>query len=187
MDNYPRSTGGAVSSPTFQSARVSSLAVRTPNLKGRQQKNLGNGTDPQDAVTLSQLQSAIAEVTAVATSAAATVADTSTNPVYRLSLNGTIAIAGDVCPREFILTTVTPSICRVDVKNAPTGANAVFAIYQGTTLWLTLTMVAGTTSIVATSAQLSAAGAIASGNYFRVDITAVGTTFPGSYLTVTIQ
>ena len=178
-------------SSTFQNARVNSLAVQVPNLKGRQMKNLGNAVDPQDAVPLSQMQTAIAgvlaEVAAVATSTAATISDTSTNPVYRLSLNGTIGIASDVCPWEFILTTVTPSICRVDVKNAPTGANAVFVIYQGTTLWLTLTMVAGTTSIVATSAQLAAAGAITSGLYFRVDITAVGTTFPGSFLTVTIQ
>src|ERR1700678_2210705 len=127
MDNYSRSTGGTVSS-SFQSARVSSLAVRTPNLKGRQMKNLGNAIDPQDAVPLSQMQTAIAAATTQAKSAAATTADSSTNPFYRLSLSGTIGIASDVCPREFILTTVPPSICRVAVKNAPTGANAVFAI-----------------------------------------------------------
>lgn len=176
-------------SSSFQSARVNSLAVQVPNLKGRQMKNLGDGTDPQDAVTLSQMQSAIAAIPSSTTSAssAAAAAASSGNPVYRLSLNGTFGIASDVCPREFILTTVTPGTARVDVKNAPTGADAVFEIYQNSTLWLTLTMVAGTTSIVATSAQLAAAGAITSGNYWRVDVTQVGTTFPGSYLTVTIQ
>lgn len=176
-------------SSTFQSARVNSLAVQVPNLKGRQMKNLGNATDPQDAVPLSQLQAAIAGLatstgTAVAQASAASV---SSNPVYRLSLNGTIGIASDVCPREFILLTATPTVARVDLKNAPTGASAVFKIYQNSTLWLTLTMTATSTSIVATVAQLAAAGAITFGNYWRVDITAVGTTFPGSFLTVTIQ
>jgi hypothetical protein len=176
-------------SSTFQSARVNSLAVQVPNLKGRQMKNLGNATDPQDAVPLSQLQAAIAGLatstgTAVAQVSAASV---NSNPVYRLSLNGTIGIASDVCPREFILLTTTPTVARVDLKNAPTGASAVFKIYQNSTLWLTLTMTATSTSIVATVAQLTAAGAITLGNYWRVDITAVGTTFPGSSMTVTIQ
>jgi len=175
-------------STNFISARVSSLAVRVPNLKGRQMKNLGNAVDPQDAVPLSQMMAAIAAVpTTNVVSQVTSAAPTSPNPVYRLSLNGTIGIASDVCPREFILLTTTPSVVRVDLKNAPTGASAVFKLYQNATLWLTLTMVATTSSIVATATQLSAAGAITVGNYWRIDITAVGTTFPGSFMTVTIQ
>jgi hypothetical protein len=153
-------------------------------------KNLGNATDPQDAVPLSQLQAAIAGLansTGTAVAQASAAPTSSGNPVYRLSLNGTIGIASDVCPREFILLTATPTVARVDLKNAPTGASAVFKIYQNSTLWLTLTMTATNTSIVATVAQLTAAGAITLGNYWRVDVTAVGTTFPGSFLTVTIQ
>lgn len=151
-------------------------------------KNLGDATDPQDAVSLSQLQTAIAAIpVATVVSSSSSAAPASPNPVYRLSLNGTIGIASDVCPREFVLTTAAPTVARVDLKNAPTGASAVFKIYQNSTLWLTLTMVATTTSIVATTAQLTAAGAITLGNYWRVDITAVGTTFPGSFMTVTIQ
>lgn len=153
-------------------------------------KNLGDATDPQDAVSLSQLNSAIAGVqssTTIINNNGTAVAPASSNPVYRLSLNGTVGIASDVCPREFILLTATPTVARVDLKNAPTGASAVFKIYQNSTLWLTLTMTATNTSIVATAAQLSAAGAITAGNYWRVDITSVGTTFPGSFMTVTIQ
>lgn len=42
----------------LQNARVNILAVQTANLHGRQTKNAGDATDPQDLVTLKQLQAA---------------------------------------------------------------------------------------------------------------------------------
>lgn len=51
----------AILSPNIQS-RVSQLSTKVVDNHGRQHKNIGNATDPQDAVPLSQMQTAIAAV-----------------------------------------------------------------------------------------------------------------------------
>ena len=72
------------------------------------------------------------------------------------------------------------------VKSAPVGADLVFTIYAGNTAWITLTIANGNTSIVATAAQVDAAPVIPANINIRLAITAVGTTFPGSDLSVFI-
>jgi hypothetical protein len=68
------------------------------------------------------------------------------------------------------------------VKTAPSGADLIIKIYQSTVLWQTLTIADGTVTSSATPVP-----GLSSGNYLRVDITQVGTTFPGSDLVVTIS
>jgi hypothetical protein len=72
------------------------------------------------------------------------------------------------------------------VKTAPTGAGLTININVGGTLWMSLTVPAAAASVAATSAQLTTAGAIAGASNITLDITAVGTTVPGSDLSVFI-
>lgn len=72
------------------------------------------------------------------------------------------------------------------VKSAPVGADLTFSVYVGsaTDPWMTLTIPAGSTSVAATAAQIDAAATIPANTNVRLAITAVGTTYPGSDLSV---
>ncbi|HWB97841.1 MAG TPA: hypothetical protein VG672_14100, partial [Bryobacteraceae bacterium] len=59
-------------------------------------------------------------------------------------------------------------------------------IYVGGTAWLTLTIPAGQTAVVATPSQISALTQIPANTAVSIGITAVGTTFPGASLSVFI-
>jgi hypothetical protein len=72
------------------------------------------------------------------------------------------------------------------VGTAPTGAGLTININVGGVLWMSLTIAAGTLSVQASTAQLTASGALAGGAGITLDITAVGTTVPGADLSVFI-
>ncbi|MCC6591616.1 MAG: hypothetical protein IT168_33325 [Bryobacterales bacterium] len=103
-----------------------------------------------------------------------------------LDVAGTLAIGSDLCPRASLLQDSVARAVKAEVKTAPTGADLTVKLYLGTTLWLTLTIPAGATSVTATPAAVEAAEVITAGTNIRVDVTAVGTTFPGSDLSVFI-
>lgn len=172
----------------LRNSQVDGAASKVSNLRGRQIKNGGDGTDPTDLVTLRQLQSVVAGVAKrVPVAASPGTSSGSTNIPYLLNLTGTLAIQSDCCPRRFITQTQQVQLVQIELKIAPTGHSLVVKIYQNSTLWMTLTVAIAGTSIAATSAQLAAATPITQGNFWRVDLTAVGTTIPGSDLAVTIQ
>jgi hypothetical protein len=114
-------------------------------------------------------------------------ASTPAAETYSLSVKGTLAIASDQAPKTYVVDDVTPSTLRVDVKLAPVGANLVVALSYYT--------VAGSPTLVATftvgpgllSNTQTTTVAVPAGAFWEVDITSVGTTFPGSDLTVTVQ
>ncbi len=99
-------------------------------------------------------------------------------PNVIISIDGTLAIGSDLAPMVSLGVTQRATGVRCLVKQAPTGADLTFAIYVGGTLWMTLTIPAGQTSVTATQAQLDAAADITADANIRVDITAAGTTFP---------
>jgi hypothetical protein len=106
---------------------------------------------------------------------------------YSLSVKGTLAIGSDLAPKTYVLKSVTPSVLRVDVKQAPVGANLVVVLSYYTapgaaTEVATFTVAPGKLSDTQTTKVGVPAGA-----WWEVDITGVGTTFPGSDLTVTVQ
>lgn len=106
---------------------------------------------------------------------------------YSLGMQGTLAIATDIAPKVYIPATFVPSVLRADVKQAPTGASLVvvlsfYTVIGSPTVLATFTITDGTLAAVATTIV-----SIPSGNFWELSITAVGTTFPGSDLTVTIQ
>jgi hypothetical protein len=72
------------------------------------------------------------------------------------------------------------------VQAAPTGAAVTFTIYVGGAAWLTLTIPAGQTVVVATPSQITALSQIPANTAVSIGITAVGTTFPGASLSVFI-
>ena len=106
---------------------------------------------------------------------------------YSLSVPGTLAIASDLAPKTYVLVDVTPTLLRVDLKQAPVAATLVILLSYYTTpgsptLVATFTVADGLLFDVETTAI-----PVPSGAWWEVDITAVGTTFPGSDLTVTVQ
>jgi hypothetical protein len=103
-----------------------------------------------------------------------------------LPVGGTIGIQADAAPAFYLNSDFTASAVKAYVKSAPVGADLTFTIYAGATAWMALTIPAGSTSVVATDAQVSGAATIPANTNLRLAITAVGTTFPGSDLSLFI-
>ena len=166
---------------------VSTLVSKVTDLKGRQVKNGGNATDPQDFVTLSQMQAAVAAVQPSSTSSTTSSVPTSTSSssrVFTLQKYGNLAIQTDCAGHLFILQNQKVSTVRADLETAPTGASFICKVYQNSSLWVTLTITATHTTVSAATSGLTQ---LVAGNYLRLDITQVGSTIPGANLTVTIQ
>jgi len=108
------------------------------------------------------------------------------SPGATLQVDGTLAIGSNQAPPLQLNANRTPSAVIGLVGTAPTGAGLTVNINVGGTLWMTLTIAAGDLSVQATSAQLTAGGQIAGGASITLDITAVGTTVPGSDLSAFI-
>src|SRR5690606_4917231 len=77
-----------------------------------------------------------------------------------MGVEGTLAIGSDLAPRVSLHKEAAAVAVRAEVKQAPVGADLVIKIYTDATLFMTLTMAAGTTIIEATQAELAAAPAI---------------------------
>jgi hypothetical protein len=103
-----------------------------------------------------------------------------------IGIDGTLAIGSDQGPRAFFNGATTLKAVRAEVKNAPIGAALTINISAGATLLMTLVMADGTSSISATTGQISAAAQVPANTDVTIDITGVGTTFPGSDLTVSL-
>jgi hypothetical protein len=121
------------------------------------------------------------------TSASASGTAAAGTATYSLEVEGTLGIASDQAPKTYVVADFTPSMLRVDLKQAPVGANLVVTLsYYPTpgapTLVATFTVGSGLLFATATSAV-----AVPLGAFWEVDILGVGTTFPGSGLTVTVQ
>lgn len=106
---------------------------------------------------------------------------------YSLSVDGTLAIGSDQAPKTYVLSQVTPSVLRMDVKQAPIGANLVVLLsyYTApgqTTLVATFTVGPSQLSDTETTTVL-----VPAESWWQVDVISVGTTFGGSDLTVTVQ
>ena len=108
------------------------------------------------------------------------------SPGATLQVDGTLAIGSNQAPPLQLSANRTPSSVVALAGTAPTGAGITVNINVGGTLWMSLTIAAGNTSVQATSAQLTTAGQIAGGSNITLDITAVGTTVPGANLSVFI-
>ena len=103
-----------------------------------------------------------------------------------VAIDGVLAIGPDQGPVALFNGATTLKAARLDCKLAPTGANLSVDIYAGAVLVMTLTILDGTTSIAATAGQIISAPQIPAATNVKVNITAVGTTYPGSDLTLSL-
>jgi hypothetical protein len=105
---------------------------------------------------------------------------------FTLPASGVLGIQSDAAPAFYLNTDFTAGAVKAYVKSAPVGADLTFSIYVGTATdpWITLTIAAGTKSVVATSDQVDTLTTIQANTNVRLALTSVGTTYPGTDLTV---
>ena len=101
-------------------------------------------------------------------------------------MQGTLGIESNAAQPLYLNRPVTVGDVKGYVQTAPTGSGITFTIYVGTTAWLTLTIPAGQTAVVATPLQISALSQIPANMAVSIGIAAVGSTFPGANLSVFI-
>jgi hypothetical protein len=101
-------------------------------------------------------------------------------------MQGTLGVESNAAQPLYLNRPVTVGDVKGYVQAAPTGSGITFTIYVGATAWLTLTIPAGQTVVVATPSQISALSQIPANTAVSVGITAVGTTFPGANLSLFI-
>jgi hypothetical protein len=99
-------------------------------------------------------------------------------------MQGTLGVESNAAQPLYLNRPVTVGDVKAYVQAAPTGAAITFTIYVGGSAWLTLTIPAGQTVVVATPSQIGGLSQIPANTAVSIGITAVGTTFPGANLSV---
>lgn len=175
--------------PNLTTHKVNRDSTQNQNLHGRRITGAGASQGPNDYVTRKELDNAVVKVIPGIPSRPIGSFSSSNGQVYNLIKSGILAIQSDVAPNLILAEGGQPSYVNVTLKNAPVGSVFTVNIYTSTSLttpWMTLTILANTTSIQATNTQLVAALPFTSYTYLRVDVIAVGSIYPGSDLLVTI-
>jgi hypothetical protein len=105
---------------------------------------------------------------------------------FMLPVAGVLGIQSDAAPAFYLNGDMAPGAIKAYVKSAPVGADLTFSLYIGTssTPYITLTIANGSKSVVATSDVIDALAPIPANTNVRLAITSVGTTYPGTDLTV---
>jgi hypothetical protein len=101
-------------------------------------------------------------------------------------MQGTLGIESNAAQPLYLNGPVTVGDVKAYVQAAPTGSGITFTIYVGGAAWLSLTISAGQTTVIATTSQIKALTQIPANTAVSIGITAVGNTFPGSDLSVFI-
>jgi hypothetical protein len=101
-------------------------------------------------------------------------------------MQGTLGVESNAAQPLYLNRPVTVGDVKGYVQAAPTGSGITFTIYVGGAAWLTLSISAGQTVVVATPSQVGALTQIPANTAVSIGITAVGTTFPGANLSVFI-
>jgi hypothetical protein len=104
----------------------------------------------------------------------------------QLTIDGTLAIGSDLCPRTVLAAEARARGVKAVVKTAPTGADLDIRLLIGATTWVDMTIPAGSTEVELTEVEIAALAEIPGDTNIRVDLIGVGTTFPGSGLAVFI-
>ncbi len=99
-----------------------------------------------------------------------------------LSVGGTLAIQSNAAPL-LTVPAITPVSITALVKQAPQGGSVQVQLNVAGQKYLTVTVAQGQTSGSATGSSFAA---IAAGSLLTMDIVAVGTTFPGSDLSLIV-
>jgi len=93
-------------------------------------------------------------------------------------MQGTLGVESNAAQPLYLNRPVTVGDVKAYVQAAPTGAAITFTIYVGGAAWLTLTIPAGQTAVVATPSQIGALIEIPADTAVSIGITAVGQRSP---------
>jgi len=169
----------AVSGPIVLSADMDAAGHRI--------RNLGDAQDFLDALNQAvadrryQRRAAAGTVTQVA--GGAVVAGAQPQALI-LSVPGTLSIRSDAAPLVSLPEAKTPTAVVALLKQPPSGADLTCEVSVGGSVWASITIPNGETEARLGSKGLRQIGA---DQLVVLDITAVGTTFPGADLTVMIR
>ena len=125
-----------------------------------------------------QIHSAVAE--------AATAPTGGSRSDLNLSVDGTLAIGSSMAPIQALAEDATAAAVVCAVELPPIGADITIGITVDGAVWMTLVIPNGQNKVVATAGEIAAAGSLGAGSVVGIQLSTVGTTFPGSDLTVTI-
>lgn len=146
-----------------------------------------SGLSPTPAPTVISAPARASSVLNVTNAVGQVAASANESFAYSLSINGTLAIQSDGAPLTKILQSFTPNILEARVKGAPATSPITAALLYYSPAGITTAVATFTIPAGAKSASASTAAVIPEGNYWRVDVLAVGSpTQPGSDLTVTV-
>lgn len=123
-------------------------------------------------------------VESVTETAGDTVASAAPAQALILAVPGTLSIRSDAAPLVSLPAAKTPAGVVALLKQAPAGADLTCELSVGGAQWASLTIPDGETEARVGSSGL---GRIEADQLIVLDITAVGTTFPGADLTVMIR
>lgn len=183
MPNELKSSNGT----DLRERKVDLFTRSLKDFKGGRATNCGPSQSPTDYIIRSELDKALAGITkSTASNGNPTPAANTATATYILDVLGILYIQSSVTPRRYITATRIPTLIRFDVIGAPTGHSLDLEIYQDTVLYASASIPDGLSTYTLTSIELTAAGILNIGSYIRLDITAVGTTYRGDNLTVTI-
>lgn len=158
--------------------------LKSQDFHRRRITNAANAKDPQDYVTLQQLRNAVGNSgSTFEVGGAQRNTSIGFKRAYNFAYTGNLFITSSLCP---IITTSIDAVTNgivATVETAPIGANIVINFYQDATLYFTGSILAGNTAATITPPG----GSLLSGKKLIVELTAVGTTFPGANFMLNID
>jgi hypothetical protein len=95
-------------------------------------------------------------------------------------MRGTLGVESNAAQALYLNRPVTVGDVKAYLQAAPTGPAITLTIYVGGAAWLSLTISAGQTAVVASPSQIGALSQISANTAVSIGITAVGTTYPGA-------
>ena len=95
-------------------------------------------------------------------------------------VQSTLGVESNAAQPLYLNRPVTVGDVKAYLQTAPTGSAITFTMYAGGAAWLSLTIPAGQTAVVASPSQIGASSQISANTAVSIGITAVGTTYPGA-------
>lgn len=159
------------------------LRLRPNNIHGNRTVNAANAIDPQDYVTLTQLRNGLSDPSSVGVDSATRNTSVGFKRAYNFAYTGNLFITSSLTP---VITTSINSVASnvlATVELAPVDADITIKVYQDASLWATITILDGNTS----GTIAPPGGTITTGKKLIVELTTVGTTFPGANFMLNID
>lgn len=187
-DSNSDGSNGKNKGSSLRDRKVDQLAHGNQDFHRGRIKNASPSQDLYDYIIKKELNDAISDVLSSIGTSISTNPSTTSGATYILDVLGILYIQSNVTPKRYITVTKVPTLVRFDVPvgEEPTGHTLDFSIYQNGILYYSGSIADGDSTKVLSNSELTTAGVLTKGNYLRLDLTAVGSTYKGSNLVVTI-